>query len=40
MATNRPALGVRHVTVVPTNFDPAADDGDTDADDPATAGRS
>ena len=35
MAAKRPSLGVRHLTVVPTNFDPADDDGDDDPDEDA-----
>ena len=35
MAAKHPALGVRHLTVVPTNFDPTG--GDEDEDDPDDA---
>ncbi|MBP2251587.1 hypothetical protein [Halarchaeum nitratireducens] len=34
MSTNRPAVGLDHLTVVPTNYDDDADDA-ADADDTA-----
>jgi len=30
MSTHRPTTGLDHLTVVPTNFDPDADDEDDD----------
>jgi|GEM_PF-3505399 len=33
MAAKNPTVGIQHVTVVPTNYEPAAEnDRDTDAD--------
>ena len=32
MASKSPTLGVRHPTVVPTNFDPSGGDSETDDD--------
>jgi hypothetical protein len=34
MSTDRPAVGVDHPTVVPSNFQPEDSDGDTDDDRP------
>mgnify|MGYP000486506817 CR=1 FL=1 len=33
MSTNRPTVGLDHLTVVPTNFDGDADTDDVDSDD-------
>lgn len=40
MAANQSRVGLRHVTVVPTNYDPDADEVVVDADDGSDTPRS